>query len=125
MQISTTALILFAHGARDARWAEPFQRLQAKVAQQHQGAVHLAYLELMQPSLPEVVAQVAAAGYARVTVVPIFLGRGGHVRNDLPKLMADLQMQFPALTLHCADAAGEDEAVLEALTQFCLQQMES
>ena len=117
-----TALILFAHGARDARWAEPFERLREKLVQQYAGKVALAYLELMSPSLPEAVAEAVAEGYRAVTVVPIFLGRGGHIRTDLPKLIVDIQASHPALQLRCADAAGEDDAVLEALAQFCLRQ---
>ncbi|TAK91184.1 MAG: cobalamin biosynthesis protein CbiX [Burkholderiaceae bacterium] len=116
------ALILFAHGARDPRWAEPFQRLQTKLQQQHTGAVELAFLELMTPDLPQAVTQLVRAGYQKILVLPIFFGRGGHVREDLPKLIAAIQAQHPALQLRCADAAGEDDAVLNALVQYCLQQ---
>jgi sirohydrochlorin cobaltochelatase len=46
------ALILFAHGARAASWAAPFQRLRDLTAQQRPDlAVSLAFLELMTPSL--------------------------------------------------------------------------
>ncbi len=52
--MADSALILFAHGARDAAWAEPFQRLQKLVQAQLPGvAVALAFLELMTPQLPE------------------------------------------------------------------------
>ena len=57
----STGLILFAHGARDARWREPFDRLQALVAQRHPGPVALAFLELMSPDLAQAATQLAAA----------------------------------------------------------------
>ena len=80
-----TALVLFAHGARDPRWSAPFERLQQLTQAQMPGAVvHLAYLELMNPRLPETVAQLADAGCTEITVVPVFLGQGGHVLRDLP-----------------------------------------
>ena len=45
-------LILFAHGARDAEWAEPFERLLDLVRQRApQTQVRLAYLELMRPDI--------------------------------------------------------------------------
>jgi len=116
------ALILFAHGARDARWAEPFQRLQEKLQQQYPGVVELAFLELMAPSLPQAVDKVVQGGYQAVTVIPIFFGRGGHLREDLPKLIAAIQTQHPTLQLRCAYAAGEDDTVIDALVQFCLRQ---
>ncbi|MGE8472690.1 MAG: CbiX/SirB N-terminal domain-containing protein, partial [Paraburkholderia hospita] len=57
-------IVLFAHGARDARWAEPFERLSARLRELRgpsAGPVSLAFLELMTPDLPgAVAAQVAA-----------------------------------------------------------------
>jgi len=47
------ALILFAHGARAASWAAPFERLRDQVrAQTPDTDVSLAFLELMSPRLP-------------------------------------------------------------------------
>jgi hypothetical protein len=57
--------------------------------------VELAFLELMQPDLPTVVAQQVAAGSRRVTVIPVFLGQGGHVRRDLPQLLEQLRQAHP------------------------------
>ncbi|HSY27624.1 MAG TPA: CbiX/SirB N-terminal domain-containing protein, partial [Burkholderiaceae bacterium] len=71
------ALILFAHGARDPKWAEPFQRLQRLIEAQLPGVVvALAFLELMTPQLPELVAQLLQSGCKDVMVVPVFLGQG-------------------------------------------------
>jgi sirohydrochlorin cobaltochelatase len=115
------ALVLFAHGARDARWREPFERLRALVQRERpQLALRLAFLELMAPSLADAVAELADAGCAEITVVPVFLGQGGHVRRDLPALLAQLQRQYPQLALGMAPAAGEDEAVLAAIARYCL-----
>jgi hypothetical protein len=59
----TQGLILFAHGARDPRWAEPFEAVAARVAAQRPGvAVRLAFLELMTPDLPQAGAELVAAG---------------------------------------------------------------
>jgi len=48
----TTGLILFAHGARDPRWALPFEAVAARVRAQRPGVpVRLAFLEFMAPTL--------------------------------------------------------------------------
>ncbi|MCS6765769.1 MAG: CbiX/SirB N-terminal domain-containing protein [Candidatus Protistobacter heckmanni] len=117
------ALILFAHGARDARWREPFDRLAAMLAQPGL-EVRLAFLELMQPDLPSTVAALAAAGVAQATVVPVFFGQGGHLRKDLPELIARCQAEQPGLALRCAGAVGEDEGVLAAIAAYCLAQLD-
>ncbi|HEY8024237.1 MAG TPA: CbiX/SirB N-terminal domain-containing protein [Burkholderiaceae bacterium] len=116
------ALILFAHGARDPRWAEPFRRLQALLhAQQPDIAVELAFLELMTPQLPELVGRLVGEGCDSATVVPVFLGQGGHVLRDLPLLVEGLRVAHPGLALQVAGAVGEDAAVLEAIAAYCVR----
>ncbi|WP_454764767.1 sirohydrochlorin chelatase [Cupriavidus campinensis] len=116
----TQGLILFAHGARDARWREPFDRLHGKlVALLPDCAVRLAFLELMAPSLPEALAELAGAGVADVTVVPVFFGQGGHLRRDLPALIEQCRQQYPGMQIRCATAVGEAESVLDAIAAYC------
>ncbi len=115
------ALILFAHGARDPKWAEPFQRLQGLVqAQLPDVAVSLAFLELMTPRLPELVAQLVQDGRNEITVVPVFFGQGGHVKRDLPLIADELRSQHPGLQLKIAGAVGEDADVLAAMASYCI-----
>ncbi len=116
-----SALVLFAHGARDPRWAQPFQKLQAIASERLPHAqVELAFLELMEPRLPAVVSQLADAGCTEVSVVPVFLGQGGHVLRDLPPLIQELREKYPQLELTVADAVGESAAVLEAIASYCV-----
>lgn len=115
------ALILFAHGARDARWAEPFQRLQQIVQTQAPGlTVALAFLELMSPRLPELAAELVAGGVEDVTIVPVFFGQGGHVLRDLPAIVETLRADYPQTSFKTADAVGEDAKVLQAIATYCL-----
>jgi sirohydrochlorin cobaltochelatase len=115
------ALVLFAHGARAASWAAPFERLRDMAqARLPDVAVSLAFLELMEPRLPAHVAALAADGVARVTVVPVFLGQGGHLLRDLPLLVAQLRVDHPGLAIDVAGAVGEDPAVLAAMTDYCV-----
>lgn len=120
------ALVLFAHGARDPRWAEPFRKLQAIARQQlPQTDVELAFLELMEPRLPEVVSGLAAAGCTNVSVVPVFLGQGGHVLRDLPPMIDELRAAFPALQISVAPAVGESPQVLEAIAGYCIGSLQA
>jgi sirohydrochlorin cobaltochelatase len=115
------ALVLFAHGARSASWAAPFERLRDLVQSQLPDVpVSLAFLELMEPRLPDHVRALAATGTTDITVVPVFLGQGGHVLRDLPVMTDALRSELPHLALHVAGAAGEDPAVLQALANYCI-----
>jgi sirohydrochlorin cobaltochelatase len=118
---SRTGLILYVHGARDPRWAEPFQRLQAKVAARAPTSpVTLAFLEHLAPDLTQAAVDLAAAGVDRVRVVPLFFGRGGHLREDFPRQLADAQRSLPSIVFEVTEAAGESEDVLDVLAQFAL-----
>ncbi|MFJ9449767.1 MULTISPECIES: sirohydrochlorin chelatase [unclassified Herbaspirillum] len=115
------SLILFAHGARDPNWAEPFKRLRTLTqANLPDVVVELAFLELMSPGLPQLAAQQIADGAQQVTIVPVFLGQGGHVRRDLPVLIEQLRRDHPGVDFQVAAAAGEDDGVLQALAQYCI-----
>jgi len=113
------AIILFGHGARDSRWREPFDRLASLWREQHRETpVELAFLEMMQPSLEEAVASLVGGGATQITVVPVFFGQGGHLRNDFPVLLTACQEKFPQITLSATPAVGEDLAVLQAIVDF-------
>lgn len=113
------AIILFGHGARDSRWREPFDRLANLWREQHTGIpVELAFLEMMQPSLEEALATLVLKGATQVTVVPVFFGQGGHLRNDFPVLLDACREKFPQVTLSATPAVGEDLAVLQAIVDF-------
>lgn len=124
-QTPKAGLILFGHGARDPRWAEPMERLRERLtASVPQVSVELAFLELMEPSLPAAAARLLATGCDRIVIVPIFLGQGGHVRRDLAALVQSLRDEHPGIDVRCALAVGEDAAVLDALAAYCLKTLE-
>jgi sirohydrochlorin cobaltochelatase len=118
-------LVLFAHGARDPRWAEPFERLSARLRDLRgasAGPVSLAFLELMTPDLPAAVAQQVLDGASVVTVVPVFFGQGGHIRRDLPVILDQCRAAHPSVEIRCSTAVGEDDEVIEAIAAYCLRQ---
>ncbi len=120
MAAPAKALVLFAHGARAASWAAPFERLRALVAQQRPDcAVSLAFLELMTPGLPDEAARLAALGVRELVVVPVFLGQGGHLLRDLPRLVDELRAAWPQLDVSTVPAVGEDPGVLAAMAAYC------
>ena len=119
------ALILFAHGARDPRWAVPFERLAERARiKRPDVSVTLAFLELMEPSLPDVVAELVKSGCEQIQVVPVFLGQGAHVLRDLPLIIEELTALYPQVNLQVSQAVGENAIVLDAIAAYCVSAVE-
>lgn len=80
------ALVLVAHGSRDPRALSTVRALQDRVRALRPGLpVHLGHIELNEPLLPDTL---AALGDARAVLVPLLLGRGHHVKRDIPRTAA-------------------------------------
>ena len=114
-----TALVLFAHGARDAQWSEPFRAIRQAVAGRRPDlTVELAFLELMQPTLGDCVAQLTRDGHTRIIVAPLFLAQGGHLKKDLPRLLKDLSARHAAAEITVLPPIGEVTELLNAISEW-------
>ena len=110
------AVILFGHGSRDPLWRRPMEAVAARLLASHPGwGVACAYLELQQPDLAAATAQLVASGATAVTIVPMFLGAGRHVREDLPALVEALRASRPGVHFTLQAPVGEDPRVLDLL----------
>ena len=74
----------------------------------------------MTPDLAGAAQRVAAAGATRIDVLPLFLGAGGHLRQDLPPLVDRLRQAHPGLDIRLHAAIGENEAVIAAIADAAL-----
>jgi sirohydrochlorin cobaltochelatase len=121
----TKGLVLLAHGARDPHWRKPFDALADRVRARCPAIeVRLAFLEIMEPDVHAVGAELVRAGCDTLVVIPVFLGEGGHVRRDVPALVEGLRQRHPGVRITQSNAAGEDPRVLDALASFCLDAAE-
>lgn len=117
-----TALILFAHGARDPEWAEPMRRVQAAIRRQQPDVpVELAFLEFMAPTLPDCIATLVAAGAQKIVVMPMFIARGGHLKRDVPELLEKLRAAHPEVEFSLGGVIGEQEIVVQAMATATLE----
>lgn len=118
------AIVLFGHGARDPQWADPMRRLQRILMERLPNhPVKLAFLELMEPSLPVCVNDLVAQAVTHVQVVPIFFGQGGHLKHDFPLILAELKGRHPHLHLEATAAVGLWDAVWMAIAEEIMELM--
>lgn len=111
-------LLLFAHGARDPQWARPFEAVALRAAALSPASqVMLAYLDFMTPSLAAAAEELVARGCDSIDVVPLFLGAGGHVRQDIPLALERLHGDHPSVQFQLRIAIGEAPSVIEAMAR--------
>lgn len=106
-------IVLFAHGSREPEWAAPFERIARQLAEKF--IVELAYLERMPPTLEQAVGALAAKGAKRIRIVPVFLGVGGHIKQDLPKLADAARARHRGVEIVLERTIGERKEVTDAI----------
>lgn len=112
----TAGLVLFAHGARDSEWAEPFRAIAVRVAASRKDlSVKLAFLELQAPSLTDAITELAAAGHTIIHIAPLFMAQGGHLKKDVPILLAEIGKQQPTLSIQLLPAIGDVPGLRDAI----------
>ncbi|MCM1941892.1 sirohydrochlorin chelatase [Streptomyces sp. G3] len=104
----TPALVVVAHGSRDPRALSTVRALLDRVRLLRPTLpVHLGHIELNEPLLPDTL---AALGGGEAVLVPLLLGRGYHVKRDIP----DMAAASPART-RVAGPLGPHPLLVDAL----------
>lgn len=123
MSAADHALLLFSHGSADPEWARPLEALRDKLAARLAPMpVQLAYLPPAGPDFMSVVGALADGGTRSLTVAPVFLARGGHVKKDLPELAAAAESRWP-LRITVLPTLGESDLVLNAMADWVQHQV--
>ena len=118
-------IVLFAHGARDAEWARPFEAIRDHVRRQRpECPIALAYLDFMHPTLEEAIAGLATEGASSITVFPLFMAQGGHLRQDLPRILEAIRGSHPHVPLALETALGDVPEVTAAIASWIVQRSE-
>lgn len=102
-------LVAVAHGSRDPRALRTVTRLLDRVRELRPAAdVRLGHIELDEPLLPDTLAGLDGR---EAVLVPLLLGRGFHVKHDIPAAVAAV----PGLRARVAPPLGPHPLLVEAL----------
>ena len=114
-------IVLFAHGARDPEWARPFEEIRRRLAASRpECPVELAYLDFMRPTLEEAIASLVEGGAPAITVFPLFMAQGGHLKQDLPRILDAIRASHPRVPIALEPAIGDVPEILEAIAAWIL-----
>ena len=114
-------IVLFAHGSRDPQWAEPFQQICQRVrASRPEYPIELAFLEQMKPTLEDAIATLVADGASAITVFPLFMAQGGHLKQDLPRIVEAIRPTYAHVPICLERALGDIPEILDAIAAWIL-----
>jgi len=118
-------IVLFAHGAKDPEWAGPFHEILNRVrASRPEYPIAVAFLESMSPTLEEAIDALAADGAAAITVFPLFMAQGGHLKQDLPRILEEIRASRPHVPIALESALGEVPELLDAIAGWILSRVD-
>src|SRR5437016_5457821 len=102
-----TALLLIAHGSREADANEDLLLLvQCLRMSGRAELVEAAFLELAKPDIAQGAAACIAGGAEQVILIPYFLSAGVHVRRDLTEARRCLAERYPQVRFCLAEPLG-------------------
>lgn len=115
------AIVLFAHGARDARWSQSLLALAEALRRHTQADVRVAFLELQPPDLPEALEQAAAAGAESIRLAPVFWAGAGHIESDLPALLEAFRRRQPQVSVQVLPVLSELPGMLDFIARALIE----
>lgn len=103
-------LLVLAHGSRRKGSNDEIHelsRLLSELLGAHYARVTTAFLELAEPSIPAAIDEAVSGGAEEVVLFPYFLSAGRHVREDIPRLVAEASLRHPEARLLLRSHLGE------------------
>ena len=114
-------IVLFAHGARDPQWAKPFEAIRDRIrTARPECPIEVAYLEIMSPTLEQSIDALLEKGASAITVFPVFMAQGGHLKQDLPRILGAIRESHPHVPIALETAVGEVPELLDAIAGWVL-----
>ncbi len=119
-----TALLLIAHGSRNADANDDLHALANELRQAGAYAlVEPAFLELAEPTIDMAASACVTGGAVRVILLPYFLSAGVHVRRDLEAYRERLAKTHAPVTFVLAAPLGPHRLLAELVLERACEAM--
>src|SRR5262245_28957553 len=116
--MSSTALLLIAHGSRRPEANADLEHLAEVIRKRGEFVpVVASYLELCEPGIAAGGDRCVAAGAAKVVLLPYFLSAGMHVMDDLTAARDELAKHHPGIEFVLAEPLGRHPMLVEIVLE--------
>lgn len=111
--------ILLSHGSKvkasnDANF-EILRKLRSNIQN-----IEIAFLELAEPDFEQAVKILKSNGVSHITVLPLFLAPGKHVKEDVPMLASTFSKKYD-LEIELLEHIGADEEYVRMIENILLK----
>jgi sirohydrochlorin ferrochelatase len=119
---SNKAFVLIAHGSRLSQTADEMLSLIADLSK-IMGEVEIrgAFMELQDPGLDEVVADLVDQGANQIMVLPLFIFNGRHMLEDIPAQVENCRTAYPDVEFTLMQHIGETDSFRESITKILVE----
>lgn len=118
------AFILIAHGSRLSQTIDEMQALIVNLSKTMRGVeIRGAFMELQDPSLDKVVADLVGQGAKKVTVLPLFIFNGRHMLEDIPEQVESCRSTYSKVEFVLLQHIGETDSFRDSITKLIDQQI--
>ncbi len=102
-----TAVIILGHGSRNGGADEAIRQIADEVRRGGDFVfVEHAFLQYVQPTLPETLETCIRQGANKVVIVPFFMQAGAHVTRHIPALVEKAKKKHPCINIAVTDYVG-------------------
>lgn len=109
-------IVLVDHGSRSAEANLQLDRLAERIAARcPEAIVKAGHMEIAQPDFGTALDACVSAGAREIRVHPFFVAPGRHVREDVPRLVAEAAARHPGVSIRVTEPLGLHDAVIEAV----------
>ena len=113
-----TAVLLMAHGSRIPEANDAVREIAAMVKEMTKfDIVEVSFREQHLPNIQQGIDNCVDQGAERIILMPYFLYMGAHVREDLPKEMAEAKQRYPRVEFVMGGHLGAHRKLAEIVAE--------
>ena len=118
MENEKFGLLVVGHGSSMPYNKEMIEQIAAKIAKRMPGAVaRVGFMNINKPTIKDGIDSFKGTGVRRIIVFPLFLARGVHTTEDVPRLIGltdgQKRISYNGYDIVYADPLGPDDLIAE------------
>ena len=109
-------ILVIAHGNREQDTVDVLDAIVSMAREKLPGTIiEWTFMGISGRTIENGITELKNRGIAEIKIVPYFLFKGKHLKEDLPRIMAQCAADFPEITITMGEHLGLDERLADIL----------